>query len=67
MSALLGLLSGKKTYLLAAVAVVLTGLHVLGYINDTTYNLALTLTGAGTVASLRAGITKSGPPPGQGP
>ena len=64
---MIAFLSGKKTYILAGVAVILAGLHALGYISDATYQVALALTGAGTVATLRAGITKSGPVPPQGP
>ena len=60
MSQLVTFLAGKKTYGLVAVAVVLTGLKALGYISDGTYNLLMTLTGAGTVATFRAAVGKVG-------
>lgn len=53
------MLSGKKTYALTAIAVVLTGLHALGYISDDLYTMLMTVTGAGAVATLRSAVTSS--------
>lgn len=59
MKAVLGWLSGKKTYLIAVATILVAGLHTVGYVTDSGYNAALALLGAGGLAALRAGVTKS--------
>ena len=49
---------GKKTYLIAAAMVVVTGLHALGYISDDTMKLLDGLLFGGGLATLRAGVAK---------
>ena len=53
-------LRGKKTYLLALAAGVLTALRALELIDDRTYETLLGLVGAGGLAALRAGVSKTG-------
>lgn len=54
-------MAGKKTYLIAALIAVATFAKAMGWIDQTTYELILGLLGAGGLAALRAGVTKSGP------
>ena len=58
---MLSWLMGKKTYLQAGLAALVTLAHGLGWIDEKAYVTLLGLLGSGIVASLRAGITKSGP------
>lgn len=57
-------MNGKKTYLMAGLIGVATMVRALGWIDDSVYQALLGLLGAGGLAALRAGVTKSGP---QGP
>lgn len=53
------MLSGYRTYIVAALMVILAGLRVQGYITDSLFTtLETLLTGAG-LAALRAGVAKS--------
>ena len=52
-------LQGKKTYLVAAAALGVTGAYILGFIGVDTANTILTLLGFGGLITLRAGITKT--------
>lgn len=54
------MLQGKKTYILAAIAGLLTVVHSLGWISAEVYQTLMGLVGAGGLATLRAGVTKSG-------
>ena len=56
--ALLSIGSGYRSYVLAVVAGALTVAHALGYIDTETYTTLMGLTGAGGVATLRAGMKK---------
>ena len=57
---MLEFLDGKKSYLLAIAAGLLTMAHSLGWLGDGTYQTLMGLVGAGGLAALRAGVTKSG-------
>ena len=52
------LLSGKKSYIVAALLVILSGLHAQGYITVEEYQLILGILGGLGLAALRAGISK---------
>ncbi len=52
---------GKKTYIVAAAVALAVFAHSLGWIDDNTFQVILGLLGAGGLAALRAGVTKSGP------
>ncbi|MCL4500445.1 MAG: hypothetical protein M1438_01150 [Deltaproteobacteria bacterium] len=54
-------MSGKKTYIAAGLIGLVTVARVLGWIDDALYQTLLALLGAGGLAALRAGVTKSGP------
>lgn len=51
----------NKTYIIAVVIGLLTTAKALGWIDDKTFEILLGLLGAGGLAALRAGVTKSGP------
>ena len=53
-------LSGKKSYIIAACVGLVVAARFLNLLDETTYQVLLGLLGAGGIASLRAGITKSG-------
>ena len=53
-------LAGKKTYLVALAMVLLSFAHSMDWIDDTTYQTLLGLLGGAGLATLRAGVTKSG-------
>ena len=55
------MLEGKKTYIFAALVALATFAKTIGWIDDTTYQALLALFGAGGLAALRSGVTKSGP------
>tara|TARA_Y100000310_G_scaffold220382_1_gene221900 strand:+ start:219 stop:380 length:162 start_codon:yes stop_codon:yes gene_type:complete len=50
------MLAGKKTYIIAIIAAVLTVVVHLGYINQDIANTLFGLLGAGGLATLRSGI-----------
>lgn len=50
------MLQGKKTYILAAIAAVVTFVKYLGYIDDGMYQTLVGLLGAGAVATLRSSV-----------
>jgi hypothetical protein len=52
------MLSGKKTYAVAALTAVVTFLHAIGVINDELYKTLLGFLGAGAVATVRAAISR---------
>ena len=52
----MGFLKGKRTYIVAALMVILTGLHGEGYLADPLYNTLHSVLLAGGLAALRAGI-----------
>lgn len=56
----MGALAGKKTYIVAAVMVIVGGLYQQGYVNESTYLLLSNLLMAGGLAALRAGVSKNG-------
>lgn len=58
---MLEFLCGKKTYFIAAAVALASVARYLGYIDDAAYTTILGLLGAGGLASLRAGVTKSAP------
>lgn len=49
-------LSGKKTYLAAAIMVVLAGLKSQGFIDENTYQVVLSVVGALGLAALRNAV-----------
>jgi len=49
-------MKGKKTYIVAGVAGVLTAAHMLGYIDTEAYTAYMGLLGAGGLATLRMGV-----------
>ena len=51
-------LSGKKTYIFAALGAITVGAYFLGFIDVTAANILLGLFGFGGMAALRAGVTK---------
>jgi hypothetical protein len=52
-------LKGYKTYIVAALAVILAGLKALGYIDDTSYQTILAILGGLGLGFLRAGVKNS--------
>ena len=58
MKKVLGMLEGKKTYLVALLVGVLTVVQSLGYMDMSSYQMIMGLLGAGGLASLRAGMKK---------
>jgi|WetSurMetagenome_2_1015567.scaffolds.fasta_scaffold38931_3 hypothetical protein len=54
-------LAGYKTYIFAAAIALATFAKAVGWIDDNAYQVILALFGAGGLAALRAGVTKSGP------
>ena len=54
-------LTGYKTYIVAVLMGALSTAHMLGWIDDATYQAVLGLLGALGLGALRAGVTKSGP------
>lgn len=54
-------LRGYKTYLIAAVMAALAVSRALNWIDEATYQTLLGLLGASGLATLRAGVKKSGP------
>lgn len=59
MDTILNLLSGKKTYLLSALALMTVGLWMYGVIDDAIAMRALVALGFGTQVTLRAATAKS--------
>ena len=53
-------LTGKKTYLIAGAVALATFAHIMGWLDDGVYQMICGLLGAGGLAALRAGVTKSG-------
>ena len=53
--------AGYKTYIVAVLMGALSTAHMLGWIDDATYQAVLGLLGAIGLGTLRAGVTKSGP------
>jgi len=49
-------MKGYKTYLIAAAAAVVTGLHYLGHIDSELYKTALGFLGAGGLATIRSAL-----------
>jgi hypothetical protein len=54
------MLQGKKTYLVAALVVVIACLHALGALDDELYKTLLALLGAGAIATMRAALGREG-------
>jgi hypothetical protein len=52
-------ISGKKTYIIAGIMVVATGLKTLGIIEQTTYEAAMGVMAALGFGALRAGVEKA--------
>ena len=52
------LLQGKKSYIISALTVTLGILHMMGRIDDSTYQSLLALLGAGAVTTLAAKINR---------
>ena len=53
-------MNGYKTYTSAALIAFVVFAHTMGWISDQVFQLLLGLLGAGGLAALRAGVTKSG-------
>ena len=54
-------MNGKKTYAVAGALALVVFARALGWLDDGIYQNLLGLLGAGGLAALRAGVTKSGP------
>ena len=54
-------LSGYKTYIIAGLVIIVTGLKGAGIIDDAMFQSIVTILGAFGLWTLRAGVTKSGP------
>jgi hypothetical protein len=54
-------MNGKKTYIVAGLIGLAAGARALGWLDDGIYQMILGLLGAGGLAALRDGVTKSGP------
>lgn len=54
-------MNGKKTYICAGALALATFAKAMGWIDETIFQALLGLAGAGGLAALRAGVTKSGP------
>lgn len=52
------MLQGYKTYIMAFCVVIITGLHSLNKINDTTYQTLLAVFGSGATAALAAKVNR---------
>lgn len=52
----MNILSGYRTYILAAAAAGITFAHVLGYLPEAIYQQALAFLGIGSVVTLRAAV-----------
>ncbi len=52
------LLQGKKSYIISALTVILGILHMMGKIDDLTYQSLLALLGAGAVSTIAAKINR---------
>lgn len=59
-------MQGYKTYIVAVLMGALSTAHMLGYVDDGTYQAILGLLSAIGLGTLRAGVTKSGPQAGGG-
>jgi len=59
MDKLLGLLTGKRTYLSAFVTIVLVGVYSLGYINDAIFEASVVFFGSLGLISLRLAVKKA--------
>lgn len=53
-------MSGKKTYIIAAFVALAVFAKTMGWIDQATFEILLGLFGAGGLATLRAGVKKSG-------
>ena len=53
------ILKGKKTYLIAIAGAVIVFANAMGWINDEVTKTLLGLLGAGGLATLRAGVSKT--------
>ena len=53
--------SGYKTYITAALGIIMTGALGLGYITQAQYDVIMGILASFGLAFLRAGVTKSGP------
>jgi hypothetical protein len=53
-------LSGKKTYIAAAIGVILTGLCAMGYIDQKTFEILASLSGFLGLGFARGAIAKNG-------
>ncbi len=62
MGDVLEFLKGKKTYVLAVAGAVVMGLWMAGVLDQEAADALLAMLGFGSIAALRAGIQKSGPP-----
>lgn len=56
------MLQGYKSYIVAALTAAVTVAHMLGYIDDATYQNLLALLGAGAVGTVAAKINRLNPP-----
>lgn len=59
MASVLEFLSGKKTYLQAAAGVAVIGAYLFGLLDQETAGTLVAALGFGSIATLRAGISKS--------
>ena len=57
----LSTLSGSKTYILTGAGIILTVLYILKVIDVEQWTAGMGLLGFGSIATLRAGVAKSGP------
>lgn len=52
------MLQGKKTYIVVGIALVVIALHMLGYIDNTTFETLLSLLGVSAAGTLGAKINR---------
>lgn len=58
MKTIITFLSGKKTYILAGLVAITAFSQSMGYVDSSVANLIYTILGAGSVATVRAAISK---------
>ncbi len=52
-------MNGYKTYIFAALMVIVAGLHQQGYLTDSLFVTIMAVLNGGGLAALRAGVSKS--------
>jgi hypothetical protein len=58
MNRILTFISGKKTYILVALGLIVQSAHSLGYLHEDAANTILACVGLGSIATLKAGLQR---------